>query len=86
MYKIYVCMYMYTYANIYFLNFSLKLILYISLLLFHPAFPPPLFIYDVNFSFPLCCITTPYSYYCSPLYPQKLTFLAVSHLIFIFLF
>ena len=45
--------------NLLFLNFFLNLILYVSLLLLHSVFFPPLFIYDVNFSF---FLSSPYNY------------------------
>ena len=48
-----------------------------------PYFSP--FNYDVNSIFFLYLVSIPYSYYFSFLYPLKIIFLSVSHLIFIFL-
>ena len=52
-----------------------------SLFLLHFALSPPLFIYDINFLFFLSLVSIPYSYYFSSLYPLKIIFLSVGHLI-----
>ena len=76
-YSIY--LFSFLFLSLYFFKF-----LYTSFLLLHSTFSLP--IYDMKFTFSLCPVPIPYSYYGSSLYPPKIIFLLVSHLIFIFPF